>query len=249
MSDLTPIRFDPAGPPEGLQRWPEANPADLVTEIPVEHGHEYYADPSGQLTAGIWTCSAFESKAEPYPVDEFMLLLEGEVILVYADGHEASFTAGEAFVIPKGTVCAWRQPGDVRKFYLILDDGQPASPLPDARALRLDPSTELPEVTQQDPARYTGAVPRMWQWNAVSGAGGQWLAGIWQATSLELVPARIARSEFAHLLEGEAEIVNGDGRVFSVKAGDSFLVPVGMGYQWRHSGTVRKLFCSFTPAG
>ena len=61
------------------------------------------------------------------------------------------------------------------------------------------------------------------------------------------MPATIARSEFAHLLDGEAEIVNGDGDVFAVKAGDSFLAPVGMGYQWRHAGTVRKLFCSFTP--
>ncbi len=248
MSDLTPIRFDPALPASGLVRWPEMSPDGIVTAAPVEHGHQYYADPTGQLTAGLWTCTPYEERMGPYAVDEFMLLLEGSVTLAYEDGSEETFSAGEAFVIPKGTVCAWRQETDVRKFYLILDDGEPATAISGGRALRLDPATELPEITQQDPARYTGEVPRMWQWNAVTGAGGQWLAGIWQATSLELVPATIARSEFAHLLEGEAEIVNGDGEVFAAKAGDSFLVPVGMGYQWRHSGTVRKLFCSFTPA-
>ncbi len=248
MSDPTPIRFDPALPASDLERWPEMSPEGIVTAPPVEHGHGYYVDPTGQLTAGLWTCTPYEERMGPYSVDEFMLLLEGAVTLAYEDGSEETFGAGEAFVIPKGTVCAWRQDTDVRKFYLILDDGEPAKAIPGGRAVRLDPVAELPEITQQDPARYTGEVPQMWQWNAVTGAGGRWLAGIWQATSLELVPAKIARSEFAHLLEGEAEIVNGDGEVFTVQAGDSFLVPVGMGYQWRHTGTVRKLFCSFTPA-
>ena len=248
MSDLTPIRFDPAGPEGGLERCPDMNPDGIVSAVPVEHEHQYYTDPTGQLTAGLWTCTPFEDRMAPYPVDEFMLLLEGAIILAYEDGSEETFSAGEAFAIPKGTVCAWRQTVDVRKFFLILDDGEPATAVDNGRAVRLDPTNDLPEIKQQDPARYTGEVPQMWQWNAVTGAGGQWLAGIWQATSLELVPATIARSEFAHLLEGEAEIVNGDGEIFRVKAGDSFLVPVGMGYQWRHGGTVRKLFCSFTPA-
>ena len=60
-------------------------------------------------------------------------------------------------------------------------------------------------------------------------------------------PATLARSELMHILEGSGSITNGDGVVFDFKAGDTFLVPIGMGYQWRNDEYVKKIFCSFIP--
>ena len=31
------------------------------------------------------------------------------------------------------------------------------------------------------------------------------------------------------------------------KAGDTFMVPIGMGYQWQNDEYVKKIFCSYTP--
>ena len=50
-----------------------------------------------------------------------------------------------------------------------------------------------------------------------------------------------------HILQGSGSITNGDGVVFEFKAGDTFLVPVGMGYKWSSGEYVKKLFCSYTP--
>ena len=50
-----------------------------------------------------------------------------------------------------------------------------------------------------------------------------------------------------HILEGSGSITNADGVVFEFQAGDTFLVPIGMGYRWENDEYVRKLFCSYTP--
>ncbi len=48
-----------------------------------------------------------------------------------------------------------------------------------------------------------------------------------------------------HLLEGSVTITNGDGVARTFSAGDTFLVPQGMTYQWDSVGYVKKIFCIF----
>ena len=76
---------------------------------------------------------------------------------------------------------------------------------------------------------------------------GRFLAGIWDSTPMTRAPSTIARSELMHILEGSGSITNADGVVFEFGAGDTFLVPIGMGYQWHCNEYVKKLFCSYTP--
>ena len=52
--------------------------------------------------------------------EEFCLLLEGKVQLTAADGHEAVYKLGDAFVIPGGFQGVWRNLTPVRKHYAIL---------------------------------------------------------------------------------------------------------------------------------
>ena len=56
-------------------------------------------------------------------------------------------------------------------------------------------------------------------------------AGIWECSPMQRVPATLARSELMHILEGSDTITNADGIIFELQAGDTFLVPIGMGYQ------------------
>ncbi|MFT5112276.1 MAG: putative cupin superfamily protein [Parasphingorhabdus sp.] len=247
MSDQTVIPFYPGGPAGDLPDWPAQLAVDLLTPVPEEKGCNYFVDPTGQLTAGEWTCTPYQAAMSAYPVEEFMQLLEGTINFVYADGSEDEFTAGDCFLIPKGTICSWKQTTFVRKFYLIFDNGESTDGVEGQRAIRLDKNTELPELSGLDASRFTGDIPSMSQLNVYTDVTGQWLVGLWQASALELAPATISRSEFAHILEGDAQVINGDGVVFNASKGDSLLVPIGMGYQWRQTGTVRKVFCSFTP--
>ena len=71
--------------------------------------------------------------------------------------------------------------------------------------------------------------------------------GVWDCSPMKRIPATIERSELMHILEGSGSITNADGVVFEFKAGDTFLVPIGMGYQWQNHEYVKKLFCSYTP--
>ena len=50
-----------------------------------------------------------------------------------------------------------------------------------------------------------------------------------------------------HILEGSGSITNADGVIFEFSAGDTFLVPIGMGYQWHNDTPVKKFVCSYTP--
>jgi uncharacterized cupin superfamily protein len=47
-------------------------------------------------------------------------LLEGEITITEADETVNVFTAGDVFMVPKGTVCSWKTTGYVKKFYCIL---------------------------------------------------------------------------------------------------------------------------------
>ena len=112
----------------GLEEWEAMDPASLVSGTPVQRG--WFADENSETgyMAGVWDCTAFVAPAGPYEVDEFMFLLEGSVTMVMPDGTEVTVDAGQAFVIPKGLQCQWKQPGYVRKIFMIVDDPLPEVP-------------------------------------------------------------------------------------------------------------------------
>lgn len=127
MTDTAQItRFAPHGPePDGLTEWERMDPANLVSGEPVQRGHTYHENPDAGYMSGVWDCTAFTDHMMPYPVDEFMFLLEGSVTMGLPDGTEVTVGAGQAFVIPKGFECQWKQPGYVRKYFMILDGPVP----------------------------------------------------------------------------------------------------------------------------
>ena len=55
----------------------------------------------------LWGSEAGALKAGNYPVDEFVYVLEGELVTVDADGTRREFRPGDTFVIPKGWAGTW----------------------------------------------------------------------------------------------------------------------------------------------
>lgn len=123
-TNATILRVEPNGP-YGLEEWEKMDDANLVSGAPVQHGHLYHEIKNQGYSVGIWQCTAFTAQMMPYPVDEYMLLLEGELTMVLPNGQETEIKAGDAFVIPKGFECQWKQTGDVRKIFMILDGLSP----------------------------------------------------------------------------------------------------------------------------
>ena len=248
MPDQTVIVFDRDGDPEtGLQDWEPIPAESVVSGSPHQRGHSCFTTAADQWTAGVWDCTAYTSRLEPYPVNEFMVLLEGSLDLVSEDGCVQTFRAGDGLVIPKGAMLQWRQPEYVRKFWVIHDDAGSPPAAAGSTALLADPNATLPRVTGLEPAPFIGGIPQMGQLNLCQDPTGKFLAGIWECSPMQRLPTTIERSELMHILEGSGSITNADGVVFEFNAGDTFLVPIGMGYQWHNHEYVKKLFCSYTP--
>ena len=81
----------------------------------------WFDDKAHGLSAGIWEAEANISPWMDYPVTEFMIVLEGEVVIV-EETRETRIGSGESFIMPKGLRCRWKQTGQVKKFFVILDD-------------------------------------------------------------------------------------------------------------------------------
>lgn len=250
MADLVPILLEPHGPEDGgLVQWEKIADEGLTAGTPVQRGHNYFEDDTSQLSAGVWDCTPMTTVLEPYSVNEFMLVLEGSVTIVQADGVAETFGAGDCFVIPKGLPCSWQQTEYIRKFYVIFDDSSGAtSPEPDSlRVIRVNLQDAMPSIGEQDVARYIGEVPEQHVSNVFEDPTGQLDVGLWDTTEMHTRAQPFARNELMHLLEGEVTLTNGDGVQHTFHAGQTFLVPRGMSYQWDSTGYVRKVYCIFQP--
>ncbi|MEE8189360.1 MAG: cupin domain-containing protein [Kiloniellales bacterium] len=122
MAKMSVIRFNRDGPEQtGLTFWGHLESENVIEGDPTEIGHNYFADSTGQLTAGVWECTPCTSRIDSYPVDEFCFILSGTVVVTDAEGHAETFKPGDSFVIPKGLKCTWHMPETTRKYYVIFD--------------------------------------------------------------------------------------------------------------------------------
>jgi uncharacterized cupin superfamily protein len=206
--------------------WDAIDPAGLEAENPVQRGHIYHQDEALGYMAGVWDCTAMTGKLEPYAVHEFMFLLEGSVIMVLEDGVEITVNAGEAFVIPKGLVCQWKQPGYVRKVFMIFEDpGAPAA----------DDVAKLGIILPRSPVEYRDPSGRM-------------IVGVRDSAPFDGEMRSHPHHELAHLLEGAVTITGGDGASQTFEAGDTFYIPQGAVCGWQSSGSVTALYASLNGA-
>jgi uncharacterized cupin superfamily protein len=253
------VRFERQGPPgKGLARWEDIAADSLVAGKPVQRGHFYFEDKGLGLSAGVWSCTAMTAKAAPYSVNEFMILLEGAVTIIDAQGRETVTKAGQSFLIPKGMVCAWKQTGYVRKFFVIFDDAQsgrdsglsPADPAA-LKVMQPDPKAALGASEGPAPELLLSPPPVQRDKQYFADLTGQWTVGVWDSTAYHRKTITFPRHELMHILEGEVTLTEegagGAGTAQHFKAGDTFFVPMGTRCDWQSKGRVRKLYCIMQP--
>jgi uncharacterized cupin superfamily protein len=234
---------------EGLGVWPEIPAAEIETGAPVQRGIEYFSDPGIGLSAGVWDCTAFIGKMGPYPVNEFMIVLEGAVTMVAEDGSSTTVSAGESFIIPKGTVCQWRQDGYMKKYYVIFDDASGADPAKASAqgVLKIDPSLSREPSPPPAADLLIGPSPRQSGRNWFEDASGQWSVGVWDSTPYRRKAVPFPRHELMHLLEGSVTLSDPNGWSETYRAGETFFVPMGANVEWLSTGYVRKYYCIMIP--
>lgn len=225
MSDLMGvIPFGANGPEDvGLTEWDAIDPAGLVSGTPVQRGHIYHEDSARGYLTGVWDCTAFTTKSEPYPDDELMILLEGELIIKTSDGVETALKAGDAFVIPKGLECQWIQPGYLRKFFMILSE-----PVADGTA---NPSLNRLTVPDLTPPPDPGGVLDTCQTWFVNSTGRMVVATrhcAGRCSAEEVTPA----NDLFHVLAGSVTTII-EGKETTFGAGDCFYVFQGTRLNWK----------------
>jgi uncharacterized cupin superfamily protein len=222
---------------------------DLIAGVGQQYGHLWLDDAANGLMVGVWACSPMTGRMGPWSTNEVMILIEGAVAIDHADGSRLDVTAGEAFVIPKGTVCSWRQEGDLKKFFVIHTDpsGRVADDAQALRAYKIDPAPPLAPADGPDPTLLSGPAPECREALAFTDLTGQLTAGVWSATPYRRAAVPFPRHEMMHVLEGTVTLSDGAGREETFTQGETCFVPHGAVVGWSSATPVRKLFCSFMP--
>jgi len=224
-----------------LAQWPDFPESEIASGSRAQRGHAWFEDKAIGLSAGIWEAEANVSHWMNYPVTEFMLVLEGEVVIVEETG-ETRIGSGESFIIPKGLRCRWTQPGKVKKFFVILEDS--SGPL---KVIKLDPKVKLQPSTPPSADILHSAVPVQHAHEYFEDATGQFTIGIWDTTGYHRKLSDFPRHELMHLFEGSVTFTGDKGTSQTFKAGDTFFVPLGTPNSWKSEGYLRKIYCIFQP--
>jgi len=96
-------------------------PAEMVLEGESENRESVLHQ--GDFVVSVFAASpAIIDVNEPFPYDEFVLVLEGEVTLTNVDGGKQTYKQGETFLVPKGWMGTWDMPVRYREMIVIETD-------------------------------------------------------------------------------------------------------------------------------
>lgn len=113
------VSFSALNPAPVLDR---PRPDRLVAGNPARHTWEYFTNPSGEVSAGIWACEPGAWRIQfADNKDEFFCVISGRVRLTDAEGRAHDIGPGEAAVIPAGFRGEFAVIEAVRKYYVVVE--------------------------------------------------------------------------------------------------------------------------------
>ena len=99
---------------ESIPPWPEG------TVLKGTNQHWQKELHRGEVAVTIYeSMPALIDVSEPFPYDEFVLVLEGEVTLTDLDGSAQTYKVGDSFTVPKGWRGTWDMPVKYREMIVV----------------------------------------------------------------------------------------------------------------------------------
>ena len=93
-------------------------PAEIVLKGKSENWEQVLYQ--GDFVVAVFEASpAIIDISEPFPYDEFVLVLEGQVTLTNIDGGKQTYNSGDTFLVPKGWLGTWDMPVKYREMIVI----------------------------------------------------------------------------------------------------------------------------------
>lgn len=117
----SPLRMDP-DKMAGLELTPIPNTGfvDILVEGELEFQiARLFSGEELQVVVVESTPAKTDHRNRPLEYDEFVLVLDGKLVLTEQDGTRHEFTPGDAFVVPKGYTGTWEQHGSYRELAVI----------------------------------------------------------------------------------------------------------------------------------
>lgn len=83
-------------------------------------------------------------------------------------------------------------------------------------------------------------------WNHFTGEDGRLFCGIWESSPGK-VKVAYDEWEFCHFIEGKAILTNEEGKSWTLKKGDAFIIPSGFKGTWETVKKVKKHYVILMP--
>ena len=253
MANSKIIQLHEQGPAAtGLSKM-ELDPADFQGELPEQFWHVYHEDEAIGLFVGVWTTTSMQESFGPYPGNEFMYLLEGQVAMLDENDQATIIEQGETFCVRNGIPTSWKQVGSARKFFVIYAPPNAVEPVlsPDEKGISIlrpdELASRLTLLETTAPFEIDGQKPEQRDAMAFSSDDEKMVAGMWDSTPFESTMAPFPCHEFVQLLKGNISITEENGQTSSFSPGDVFFIPQGTVCSWKVQEPVRKLYCIVDP--
>ena len=186
-----------------------------------------------------------DHRNRPLEYDEFVLVLNGKLILTEQNGRAQEFRPGDVVILPKGYTGTWEMQGNYRELAVVPsapgeiteEGGSPVRMNPDMMA-GLD-LTPIPN---------DGFVDILVEGELVFTLGDLFTGADLRAVVVESTPAKtdhrnrpLEYDEFVLVLDGGLVLTGQNGRAQEFRPGDALIVPKGYTGTWEQLGAYREL--------
>jgi uncharacterized cupin superfamily protein len=96
--------------------WPQESILSGVSE------HRYKTLYSGDIDVEIYESKPLVLRVTDFPIDEFVIVVSGTLILTTEGGSPQQFDAGDSVLVPKGFTGTWEMQGNYREMLVIMNE-------------------------------------------------------------------------------------------------------------------------------
>ena len=96
--------------------WPEE---DILTGFSE---HRYKTLYSGDIDVSIYEAKPMTLRLRDYPIDEYVIVISGKLILTADGSSPQHFEVGESVLVPKGFTGTWEMQGNFRELVVIINE-------------------------------------------------------------------------------------------------------------------------------
>jgi len=228
---------------ESIPPWPD----DMVLSGTNEHWQKILHE--GEFVIALYEAMpATIDVAIPYTYDEYVLVLEGSVVLTSSEGVRQEYQTGDQFLVPEGWTGTWEMPSRFRELIVVESEQWEASESLLAPLFAGPKNSEsgapavLPLLADALQQTELDSLPPWPDGVVITGTNahgqkvlheGQLVSALYGAEAALLeVGAPFPYDEYVFVIEGEVILTTKGGSPKTFGAGDSFLVPKGWTGTW-----------------